>query len=168
MEGWKSIFYAQQMKQWQTLQDAVICFLYSFFRVQFSFWMHTCFVYGSANKQKQLWEFRLVMFHMQSTYCLSWQFVKDYSTVCFCFPLNVGLGQTCSPGLKVWGSTKPFLGVKTSVFIIFFNTKFSWQNKIWRSTKKFRGIAPECPLCIQVWFQFAGYLTKPTLFDKTK
>jgi len=46
------------------------------------------YVYGSANKQKQLWEFNLVMFHMQSklTVRLTLQFV-------FVSPFNVCLGQ---------------------------------------------------------------------------
>jgi len=46
------------------------------------------YAYGAADKQKQLWEFHLVMFHMQSIVhiCLSWQVVWLYSL--FLFPLS--------------------------------------------------------------------------------
>jgi len=41
---------------------------------RFAFKSHSecivAYVYGSANKQKQLWAFHLVMFNMQSTYLL--------------------------------------------------------------------------------------------------
>jgi len=81
------------------------------------------------------------MLHMQSTYLvkLTVRLALQFVSVS---PFNVRLGQTRSLGLKAWGGTKHFLGVSTSVFIIFLNKKFSWQNKIWRSTKKFR---EDCP-----------------------
>jgi len=47
---------------------------------------------------------------------------------------------------KGLGSTKHFQGVKASVYIKFFNKKFSWQNKIWRSAKKFSGDCLRMPL----------------------
>jgi len=75
-------------------------------------------------------------------------------------PLNIRLGQTRILGPKVWGKGhKIVLGVKTSIFAIFFNKKLSWQNKIC-STKKFRGDCPECPPWLQVWFRFPRYLAK--------
>jgi len=84
------------------------------------------------------------MFHMQSTYLLKLtvRLTPQFVSVS---PFNIRLGQTRSLGLKVWGGTKHFSGVSTSVFIIFFNKKFSWQNKIWRSTKKFREDCPQIP-----------------------
>jgi len=78
---------------------------------------------------------------MQSTYLLELT-VRLRIQFVSVSPLNVRLGQTHSLGLKVWGGHKTFLGIKTSVFIIFFDKKFSWQNKIWRSLNKFRG---DCP-----------------------
>jgi len=93
------------------------------------------------------------MFHMQSTYLLKLTVRLTLQFVSIS-PFKVRSGQTRSLGLKVWGRAQNiFLGVSTSIFIIVFNKKFSWQNKIWRSTKNFRRIAPECPTCLQVWFQ---------------
>jgi len=124
------------------------------------------YVYGSANKQKQLWEFHLVMFHMQSTYFLKLTVRLTLQFVSVS-PSNVRLGQTRSLGLKVWGGgTKHYSGVSTSVFTIFFNIKISLQNKIWRSTKKFREDCPECPPWLQVWFRFSGYFAKLTFLTK--
>jgi len=80
------------------------------------------------------------MFHMKSTYLLKLTVRLTLQFVSIS-PFNVRLGQTRSLGLKVWGA-KTFFRFSTSVFIIFFNKKFSWQNKIWRSTKKFR---EDCP-----------------------
>ena len=71
------------------------------------------------------------MFHMQSTYLLKLavRLTLQFASVS---PFNVRLGQTRNLGLKVWGrGTKRFSGVSTSVFIILFNEKFSWQNKVW-------------------------------------
>jgi len=76
------------------------------------------------------------MLHMQSAYLLKLtvRLTPQFVSVS---PLNVRLGQTHSLGPKVLG-TKHFSGVSTFVFIIVFNKKFSWQKKIWRSTKKFK------------------------------
>ena len=107
------------------------------------------------------------MFHMQSTYLLKLT-VRLTLQFVFVSPLNVHLGQTRSLGLKVWGGHKTFLVGQDFVFVIYFNKKCSWQNKIWRITKNLGGITPECLPWLQVWFQFSRYLVKPTLFDETK
>ena len=121
------------------------------------------YVYGSANKQKQLWEFHLVMFHMQSTYLLKLTVRLRLLYSLFLFSLWT----------FVLGGHKTFLGVKTSIFIIFFSKKFSWQNKIWRSTKKFTGgLSPNTPRGYRPDSDFPDnslnrhYLTKPSSSDK--
>jgi len=88
---------------------------------------------------KNNYEFHFVMFHMQSTYLLkvdsSSETTLQFASVS---PLNVRLGQTRTLGLKVWGVQNIFRRSRF-VFIIFFNKKFSWQKKLWRSLNKFRG-----------------------------
>jgi len=59
---------------------------------------------------------------MQSTYLLKLT-VRLRIQLVSVSAVNIGLGQTRSLGLKVWGGTKHFQGVKTSVFIILFNKK---------------------------------------------
>jgi len=69
------------------------------------------YVYGSANKQKQLREFHLVVFHMQSTYLLKLTVcLKQLHSFFYVSPLSVRLGQTRSLGLKVWARYKTFFG----------------------------------------------------------
>jgi len=63
------------------------------------------YVYGSANKQKQLWEFHVVMFQMQSTYLLKLTVRLNLQFVSVS-PLNVRLGQTRSLGLNAFGGKK--------------------------------------------------------------
>jgi len=76
---------------------------------------HVC---GSANKQKQLWEFHFVIFHMQCTYLLKLTVRLTLQFVSVS-PLNVRLGQTCILGLKVWGH-KTFLGGQDFCFYYIF------------------------------------------------
>jgi len=86
-------------------------------------------------------------------------------------PLNVRLGQTHSLGLKVCGGTKHFRGQELCFYYIF-NKNFFWQNKIWRSTKNVRGIAPECPRGYRSDSDFVDtslnrhYLTKQSSSDE--
>ena len=76
------------------------------------------YAYASVNKQKQLWEFHLVTFHMQSTYFhkltvrLRIQFVSVS-------PLNIRLGQTRSLGLKVLGAENILGGQDFCFYYIF-------------------------------------------------
>jgi len=76
---------------------------------------------------------------MQSTYLLKLTVRLTLQFVSVS-PLNVHLGQTRSLGLKVWGGHKTFLVGQDFVFVIYFNKKCSWQNKIWRITKNLGGL----------------------------
>jgi len=69
---------------------------------------------------------------MQSTYLLKLTVHLRIQFVSVS-PVNVGLDQTRSLGLKVWGETKHFFGVKTSDFIILFKKKncLAKQNLEW-------------------------------------
>ena len=67
------------------------------------------YVYGSANKQKQLREFHLVIFHTQSTYLLKLTVRLTLQFVSVS-PFSVHIGQTRSRGLKVWVGHKTFFG----------------------------------------------------------
>jgi len=66
---------------------SVIGLLYSFFTFKSHSWCILAYVYGSANKQKQLWEFHLVMFRMQSTYLLELTVHLRLLHSLFLFPL---------------------------------------------------------------------------------
>jgi len=66
------------------------------------------------------------MFDMHSTYYLKLT-VRLRIQFVSVSPLNVRLDQTCTLGLKVWGS-KHFWGIKTSVFVIkIFNGKTKFE-----------------------------------------
>ena len=107
--------------------------------------------------------------------CLSWQFVWDYPTVCFCFPIERSLGPDPSPGLKVWES-KTFLDDQDfcCYYIGYFYKKSFWAQQDWRGTKNLGGIALECPPWLQVWFRFSDtflnrhYLTKQSSLYKQR
>ena len=107
--------------------------------------MHTVLadVYGSVNKQKQLWQFHFVVFHMQSAYLLKLT-VRLRIQFVSVSPVNVRWGQTRSLGLR-FGEHKTFRGSRLLFSLYFLIKKFPWQNKIWSGLNKFRGIAPECP-----------------------
>jgi len=105
----------------------------------------------------------------------------------FLFPLwAFAQARPVASGLKVWGALNIFRGWRLLVafkhiratrgrphlselhlFLYFLMKNFGTTNKIWRSRKNLRGIAPERSPWLEAWFQFSRYLAKPTWFDET-
>ena len=81
------------------------CIIGTTCRMQFgliSFWTHTSMhiMIGSADKQKKLWVFHFVMFHMHSTYYVD---SLSKSTVFFCFPSSIHVGEFyCTAHHHLW------------------------------------------------------------------
>jgi len=92
------------------------------------------------------------MFHMQSTYLLKLT-VRLRIQFVSVSPLNVCLGQTCIPSLKLWGSQNIFRGPRL-LFLSNNLKKFSWQKKFGGAKINLRGIDPECPRGYRPDFDF--------------